>query len=459
MKRPLRIKDCYFDSFDEVISVFEDELVDYFDMSVEDIRERFQNDVEWNYGDRWIAPIMYKIKERIPSDNDSDIMTLDQNTKLGRQIWLHYKEKWNGLDALWKEEYDPLYNYLDRYTETKTTNSNQTETGSDRLSGTDSTSHTKNTTSTRTDNLTETRNLSDEDVNRQKETTYGKSSTRTDNLTETQNLSETDNNRTKETTYGKTSTRTDNLTETRNLTDADVNKQKLTVYGKTDTRTDTEIREKDNQENVDNKTANYIAGYNSTGGTLTTGGVFSDRSEGNESHQNSKIIDKVTSGNVVDALSGRDTETLSGSTTHTGTVGNTGTETTALSGKDTEVSSGSTSNSGTISNTGTETTALSGKDTEVNSGKTTHTGTIGNSGTQATQVLGTDTDSTQYGKISSRSDEIYGNVEVEKTSEHMGNIGNIYTQDMFKKEVDKWKDTFYMMILKDIIQYISLDVY
>lgn len=459
MKRPLRIKDCYFDSFDEVVNVFITELVNYLGMTADDIKELFLNDVEWNYAERWVAPIIYKIKDRIPSDRSDEVMTSEQNQKLGKQIWLHFKDKWDGLDDLWKEEYDPLYNYLDRYTESKTTSSNQTETGSDRLSGTDSTSHTKNTTSTRTDNLTETRNLSDEDVNRQKETTYGKSSTRTDNLTETQNLSETDNNRTKETTYGKTSTRTDNLTETRNLADEDVNKKKETDYGKTNTRTDTEIREKDNQENVDNKTANYIAGYNSTGGTLTTGGVFSDRSEGNESHQNSKIIDKVTSGNVEDALSGKDTETFSGKTTHTGTVDNTGTEATALSGKDTEVSSGSTSNSGTISNTGTETTALSGKDTEVNSGKTTHTGTIGNSGTQATQVLGTDTDSTQYGKITSRSNEVEGEIEVEKTSEHMGNIGNIYTQDMFKKEQEKWQKTFYMTILEDIVGYISLSVY
>lgn len=459
MRKPLRIKDCYFDSFEEVINVFEDQLVDYLDMPVEDIRERFQNDVEWNYGERWIAPIMYKIKERIPSDDDSDIMTLDQNTKLGRQIWLHYKEKWNGLDALWKEEYDPLYNYLDRYTETKSTSSSQTEEGSDRHTGTDSVSHTKNTTSTRTDNLTETRNLSDEDVNRQKETTYGKTSTRTDDLTETHDLSDEDVDRQKETTYGKTSTRTDDLTETRDLAEEDVNRKKETSYGKTNTRTDTEIREKDNQENVDNKTANYIAGYNSTGGSLTAGGVFSDRSEGNETHQNSKIIDKVTSGDIVDELGGKDTENRTGSTTSTGTIDKTGTETTALSGKDTEVNSGSTTHTGTIDNTGTETTALSGKDTEVNSGKTTHTGTIGNSGTQATQVIGTDTDSTQYGKIVSKENQIEGSVDVEKTSEHKGNIGNIYTQDMFKKEVDKWKDTFYMMILKDIVDYISLNVY
>lgn len=459
MRRPLKIKDCYFDSFDEVVNVFITELVDYLGMTADDIKELFLNDVEWNYAERWVAPIIYKIKERIPSDRSDEVMTADQNQKLGKQIWLHFKDKWEGLDELWKEEYDPLYNYLDRYTETKTTTSEQTETGSDTLSGSDSVSHTKNTTTTRTDNLTETRNLSDEDVNRQKETTYGKSSTRTDNLTETQNLSETDNNRTKETTYGKSSTRTDDLTETRDLTDEDVDKKKETEYGKTNTRTDTEVREKDNQENVDNKTANYIAGYNSTGGTLTTGGVFSDRSEGNESHQNSKIIDKVTSGDIVDELGGTDTETYSGSTTHTGTVDHTGTETTALSGKDTEVSSGSTSNTGTISNTGTETTALSGKDTEVNSGKTTHTGTIGNSGTQATQVLGTDTDSTQYGKISSKSNQIEGEIGVEKTSEHMGNIGNIYTQDMFKKEQEKWRKTFYMTILEDIVGYISLSVY
>ncbi|MBO5922269.1 MAG: hypothetical protein J6Q48_07790 [Bacteroidaceae bacterium] len=459
MRRPLKIKDCYFDSFDEVVNVFITELVDYLGMTADDIKELFLNDVEWNYAERWVAPIIYKIKERIPSDRSDEVMTADQNQKLGKQIWLHFKDKWEGLDELWKEEYDPLYNYLDRYTETKTTTSEQTETGSDTLSGSDSVSHTKNTTTTRTDNLTETRNLSDEDVNRQKETTYGKSSTRTDNLTETQNLSETDNNRTKETTYGKSSTRTDDLTETRDLTDEDVDKKKETEYGKTNTRTDTEVREKDNQENVDNKTANYIAGYNSTGGTLTTGGVFSDRSEGNESHQNSKVIDKVTSGNVKDALSGTDTETFSGSTTHSGTIDHTGTEKTALSGKDTEVSSGSTSNTGTISNTGTETTALSGKDTEVNSGKTTHTGTIGNSGTQATQVLGTDTDSTQYGKISSKSNQIEGEIGVEKTSEHMGNIGNIYTQDMFKKEQEKWRKTFYMTILEDIVGYISLSVY
>lgn len=459
MRKPLRIKDCFFDSFEEVISVFETELVDYFDMTAADIKERFQNDVEWNYGDRWVAPIIYKIKERIPSDSDSEVMTLDQNTQLGRQIWLHFREKWNGLDVLWKEEYDPLYNYLDRYTETKTTSSSQTEEGSDTHSGSDTIAHTKNTTSTRTDNLTETRNLTDEDVDRTTETTYGKSSTRTDDLTETRNLSDEDVDKTKETTYGKNSTRTDNLTETRNLTDEDVNRSKTTNYGRTDTRTDTEVHQKDNQENVDTKTANYIAGYNSTGGSLTTGGVFSDRSEGNEQHNNSRITEQVLSGNVVDALSGRDVETQTGSTTHTGTVGNTGTETTALSGTDSEVSNGSTTHTGTIDNTGTETTSLSGTDTEVINGSTTHTGTIGNAGTQTNQVVGTDTDTATYGKVISKENQIDGSIEIEKTSEHMGNIGNIYTQDMFRKEVEKWKTTFYMAILKDIIDYISLNVY
>lgn len=459
MKRPLKIKDCYFDTFDEVVNVFITELVDYLGMTADDIKELFLNDVEWNYAERWVSPIIYKIKERIPTDRSDEVMTSEQNQKLGKQIWLHFKDKWEGLDDLWKEEYDPLYNYLDRYTESKTTTSGQTETGSDRLSGSDSVSHTKNTTSTRTDNLTETRNLTDEDVNKKKETTYGKTDTRTDNLTETQNLADEDVNKKKETQYGKVDTINDTKVESRNLTDTMDDKKKETEYGKTDTKTDTEVRERDNQENTDDKTANYIAGYNSTGGSLQTGGVFSDRSESNESHNNSKIIDKVNSGKVENKLSGRDTETWSGAETHTGNIRTVDDKTDTLSGKDTETSTGKTTHTGTVVNTGTETNALSGKDTEVSTGSTTHTGTIGNTGTQATQVLGTDTDSTQYGKISTKSNQIDGEIEVEKTSEHMGNIGNIYTQDMFKKEQEKWQKTFYMTILEDIVGYISLNVY
>lgn len=456
----LRIKHVFHDTFNKVFDGFVIDISDFFTTwESSDLYESFMNDIEWNYSERFIAPIIRRVKERYPGNDQSFLLTDEQCEKLGRQISLHFKEKWQGLDALWKEEFDPLYNYLDQYIESKTTVSHQESEGLDVYSGTDSTVHSKNTSVTRTDDLTETRDLSDNDVNKQKQTTYGKSETRTDNLTETRDLEDVDINKKKETTYGRVETRTDDLTETRDLSDVDNNRRKETTYGRTETKTDTEIREHVDNRDIDSFSANYLAGYNSSGGTLKTGGVFSDRNEGEESHIGSNERDQVLSGNVVNALSGTDRENFTGSVDHTGSIDNTGTQEKALSGKDTDLYSGSTEHNGTVNNTGTQTHAMSGSDTEVMSGSTTHTGTIDNSGTQTTQTSGSDTDATTFGKRVTKTTGLDGEDEVTKESTHRGNIGNIYTQDMFVKEIKRWENNFYKIILDDMIGYISLSVF
>ena len=124
-----------------------------------------------------------------------------------------------------------------------------------------------------------------------------------------------------------------------------------------------------------------------------------------------KTTDYVQSGNVTDALSGKDTEKWSGNSTHTGTVMDTGTQTTA--------------------DTGTDTLARSG----------------------------TDTHTEQFGKKDTKNGSTEGAQSVTFEMVHKGNIGNIYTQDMFEKDLELWRRTFYHIILEDILNYISLGVY
>lgn len=364
MKRPLKIKNLWNDSFSEVIDGFVDNVTEYFPgWTLDEIKFSFESDVEWDHGERWAAPVIYKLREKITPEysEEHELLNSTQNASLGKRINLHYRDKWKHLAELWQTEYDPLHNYLDEYTGQKDTESEEIKLDVSQLSGSNVLSVLHGQTDTRTLNVTKLR--------------------------------------------------TDALTETRNLTDTDNNRQKEISYGKTDTKTDSEIRVHEDDINENVQTANWIAGYNSTGGATDSGGVFSDRSHEHTYDTDDKQKDYVQEGNVKNVLSGKDTEKWSGNTTHTGTVGNTGTQTTA--------------------DTGTDTLARSGTDTQ----------------TQA------------FGKKDTRDGNKNGTEAVTFEMVHKGNIGNIYTQDMFRKELELWRETFYHMMLADILDFISLNVY
>ena len=363
-RKPLKIKNLWNDTFSEVIDGFVDDITNYFPgWTLDELKFSFESDVEWDYGERWAAPVIYKLREKVDGEYSISHLTLSetQNHSLGKRINLHYRDKWKHMSDLWQEEYDPLHNYLDEYTGQRDTESEEVKLDVSQLSGSNITS-----------------------------TAHGQTDTRTLNVTKL---------------------RTDALTETRNLTDTDNNRQRETSYGKTNTKTDTERRIHEDDINQTTNDANWIAGYNSTGGTLTSGGSFSDRSSSNTFDTDEKTTDYVQSGNVTDALSGKDTEKWSGNSTHTGTVMDTGTQTTA--------------------DTGTDTLARSGTDTQTE----------------------------QFGKKDTKNGSTEGAQSVTFEMVHKGNIGNIYTQDMFEKDLELWRRTFYHIILEDILNYISLGVY
>ena len=125
MKRPLKIENVWENSFQNVITPFIQELTTYLPGWTEsDILSYFSDEVELNYGRRWVAPIVYR-----SADPEQDKMTPGESNTLGKMIYLHYRSKWDHLSELWQQEYDPLHNYLDVYIGSKT--GTNTQNGSD----------------------------------------------------------------------------------------------------------------------------------------------------------------------------------------------------------------------------------------------------------------------------------------------------------------------------------------
>ena len=361
MRRPLKIKDLWNDTFAQVIDGFVDNVTDYFPgWTLDEIKFSFENDIEWNHGERWAAPIIYKLKEKVDPDSNYKL-NVNQNNSLGKRLNLHYRDRWNHLSELWQQEYDPLHNYLDEYIGTKTAENHEITLDVSQLSGSNilSVEHGR----------VETRELDREDKV------------------------------------------THDTIETRHLVEEDVNRKKKTDFNDSNTKTDTEIRVHEDDINENVQTANWIAGYNSTGGSTDSGGVFSDRSHEHTYDTDDKQKDYVQSGTVKNE--------------HDGDI--------------TETHSGSTKNDGTIEKDGSDTTAMTGTDTLTRSGTDTHTET--------------------FGKQDSKNGSLDGTETTIFNLTHRGNIGNIYTQDMFNKDIELWKKTFYNLMLQDILDYISLGVY
>ena len=191
-------------------------------------------------------------------------------------------------------------------------------------------------------------------------------------------------------------TRTDNTTETTSNTRTD-NTNETTSNTRTDniTRTDNLTRTDDLEQTRDV-------------------GTTDDRTDSVYGFNSSDAVpseEKAGSGSV------DETDTQSGTVRNTGTVTNTGT----------------VSNAGTRQNTGTVS----------NAGNRQNTGTVGNSGSNTVDSTeNTERDFTRTRSVT-----------------HIGNIGNIATQDLLEKEVEFWHWNFIVQMLSDVADVITLPIY
>lgn len=158
-----------------------------------------------------------------------------------------------------------------------------------------------------------------------------------------------------------------------------------------------------------------------------------------------------------------DTDSRTITTTNTGTEATNGTNENGIYGFNSSTASGDTNQTSnetltlnrteTEGHSGTLTKALSGTDTDKKTGTEalgkSGTITVDDSGTIVTDDTGTVTTTNTEVNSSSRS----------VIKERYGNIGNIYTQDMVKKEIELRKYLFIEDMLYDVASFISLPIF
>lgn len=106
---------------------------------------------------------------------------------------------------------------------------------------------------------------------------------------------------------------------------------------------------------------------------------------------------------------------------------------------------GTTEKNETITNNATNTKT----DNTANTGTVTNVGSVTNTGTVA--VSGTNT--TDGEEVTNR------DYTRERSVTHIGNIGNIATQDLLEKEVEFWQWNFIVQMLSDVADVITLPIY
>lgn len=237
-------------------------------------------------------------------------------------------------------------------------------------------------------------------------TTVQHTNTRTDNLTETRDLETTSE-----------LTRTDDLeaVETRDLDSRTLRTDNLSetkTYNSLDTRED-DLEQHDS--GASGSREHLLQGFNSTTYKESDKDIFT----GNNSNT------RTNTGTQENHKTGNDTIANSGTQTVTGE--DNGTVTTANTG--TQESEGTVNEDGTIRNTGTQ----------QNVGSDTTTGT--NSRASTTNRTGSGTESTS------------------RSGRHMGNIGNLTSQQQLREEIDLWKWNFVDEVLKDAKDFFCLDTY
>lgn len=100
---------------------------------------------------------------------------------------------------------------------------------------------------------------------------------------------------------------------------------------------------------------------------------------------------------------------------------------------ETDTQTGTVKNAGTVTNTGTV----------ANAGTKQNTGTVGNSGSNTV-------DSTE---------QTYRDFTRERSVTHIGNIGNLSTQNLLTQEVEFWNWNFIIQMLSDVADVLTLPIY
>lgn len=113
------------------------------------------------------------------------------------------------------------------------------------------------------------------------------------------------------------------------------------------------------------------------------------------------------------------------------------------------VPSNENSSSGSVDETGTQTVTVR------NTGTVTNTGTVSNAGTK--QNTGTVTNSGS--NTTDSTEETQREFTRERSVTHIGNIGNLTTQQLLTQEVEFWQWNFIIQMLSDVADVITLPIY
>lgn len=110
-----------------------------------------------------------------------------------------------------------------------------------------------------------------------------------------------------------------------------------------------------------------------------------------------------------------------------------------------------------------------GADTNANDTTRTNTGTVGNSGSDTEQITvnGGLTHTTDGTVSTSGTKRTTGTDTEESTSDrnrvrdftHLGNIGNLTTQQLINQEIELWRWNFIQQVLNDVKDFLTLPVY
>lgn len=170
-----------------------------------------------------------------------------------------------------------------------------------------------------------------------------------------------------------------------------------------------------------------------------------------------------TTNQITHGKSETNTDSRTITTTNTGTESTNGTNENGIYGFNSSTASGDTNQTSnetltlnrteTEGHSGTLTKALSGTDSDRKTG----TEALGKSGTVTVDDSGTIvTDDT--GTVTTTNTEVNSSSK-SVIKERYGNIGNIYTQDMVKKEIELRKYLFIEDMLYDVASFISLPIF
>ena len=221
-------------------------------------------------------------------------------------------------------------------------------------------------------------------------------------------------------------TRTDDITnsEIRNLTNESTRTDNLSeqvTHGRTDTRTDNlnERIDDDTQSSGQNANENTFYGFNSNGANNDTG------NSGSHSENSQKDYTRVNTGTQATVTSGTDGVT------------NTGTQTV------------NERNTGSLTNSQTGTVADVGSETES---------TIDN-GFGAKRTKGQTISSGDDALNSFGNEVTKGQTARDRAGKHIGNIGNLTSQQQIQEEIRLWQWKYMDMILEDVKDFMTLPVY